>query len=43
MPVVDGHLHMPTRPGLGYESDWDRAQAPSERVVSAVEATRAGS
>ena len=43
MPVVDGHMHMPTQPGLGLELDWDRVQARTERVVSAAEVARAGS
>ncbi len=43
MPVVDGHMHMPKQPGLGFELDCDRVQAPSERVESATEVTRAGS
>ncbi len=43
MPVVDGHMHMPKQPGLGFELDWERVQLRTERVVSAVEATRAGS
>ena len=43
MPVVDGHMHMPKQPGLGFESDWERVQLRTERVVSAAEVTRAGS
>ena len=40
MPVVDGHMHMPKQPGLGFELDWDRVQARTERVVSAAEVAR---
>ncbi len=43
MPVVDGHMHIPTQPGLGFALDWDRVQARTERVASAAKATRAGS
>ena len=43
LPVADGHMHMPTQPGLGFELDWDLVQARTERVVSAAAAAQAGS